>query len=522
MYRIDWDAENNLAVLANENAFISNEIRPVFSDELKNVGFDRYISFEESETVPLLWAIRYQYYYRGKAVARLVDNGCIKAPSIEILDESFVGTRLSLIDIDLWFDKNRKLMDQLVQDTLLRIYRVYMEWKDRVDYIDVAYSGGKDSMVLLDLVKRVLPHDSFFVAWIDSGMEYMQSVEIVRHEMERCKKQGIQFLANHPILEPLEAWAKIGPPSFNNRWCCSVLRSVPNTIQLKQYLGKSDAKGLIYLGNRADESSYRMKSSLVSAGVKHKSQVQANGIINWNSLEVFLYLMMNGIEMNPAYREGSLRIGCLLCPRANTLGLGFSYAIDPSGSKPYYDLVRETYRESFDSEAALDEYINLGEWRFRRDSKGTRYHIDYRETIRNDRLHIAFVRPATAWETWIKTIGVVESTERMEGTPEVTRYTLRRGAQRYAFDVARDAEAYDVNITAGCGEEFIRLFKTVFRRAAACIGCRTCEVNCPHDHLRFVDNRPVIDDGCLHCAQCHSDVHGCLVFDSWFESDKVL
>lgn len=189
MYRIDWDAENNLAVLANENAFISNEIRPVFSDELKNVGFDRYISFEESETVPLLWAIRYQYYYRGKAVARLVDNGCIKAPSIEILDESFVGTRLSLIDIDLWFDKNRKLMDQLVQDTLLRIYRVYMEWKDRVDYIDVAYSGGKDSMVLLDLVKRVLPHDSFFVAWIDSGMEYMQSVEIVRHEMERCKKQ---------------------------------------------------------------------------------------------------------------------------------------------------------------------------------------------------------------------------------------------------------------------------------------------------------------------------------------------
>ena len=58
MYRIDWDAENNLAVLANENAFISNEIRPVFSDELKNVGFDRYISFEESETVPLLWAIR--------------------------------------------------------------------------------------------------------------------------------------------------------------------------------------------------------------------------------------------------------------------------------------------------------------------------------------------------------------------------------------------------------------------------------------------------------------------------------
>ena len=41
MYKIEWDAENNLAVLTNENAFMSNEVRPVFSAELKNVGFDR-------------------------------------------------------------------------------------------------------------------------------------------------------------------------------------------------------------------------------------------------------------------------------------------------------------------------------------------------------------------------------------------------------------------------------------------------------------------------------------------------
>ena len=58
-----------------------------------------------------------------------------------------------------------------VQDTLLRIYGVYTEWKDRVDYINVAYSGGKDSMVLLDLVKRIIPRDRLFVTWGDTGME---------------------------------------------------------------------------------------------------------------------------------------------------------------------------------------------------------------------------------------------------------------------------------------------------------------------------------------------------------------
>lgn len=522
MYKIEWDAENNLAVLTNENAFMSNEVRPVFSAELKNVGFDRYISFEQSDTVPVLWAIRYQYYYRGKAVARLNDSGCLKMPAIEILDEGFVGKHIKLIDIDLWFDKNRRLMNQLVQDTLLRIYRVYMAWKDRVDYINVAYSGGKDSMVLLDLVKRVLPRGSYFVSWIDSGMEYRTSVDAVKREMERCKAQGIRFIANHPLLDPVEAWSKIGPPSFDNRWCCSVLRSVPNTIQLKEMLGKKDACGLVFLGNRADESSYRMKSSMVDVGVKHKSQVNANGIINWSSLEVFLYLMMNGIEMNRSYKEGSLRIGCLLCPRANTLGLGFSYGTDPTGSKPYYDVVRETYRDSFESDAALEEYINRGEWRYRRDSKGTRYHIDFREYNLDGMLHIEFLRPNTPWEQWIKTIGVLQFSEPEDDAHGKTRYTLLRGAKRYDFHVTRDGDLYDVSLCEDYDHEFSQRFKAVFRKAAACVGCRTCEVNCPHDHLHFINNQPVIDDGCLHCSQCHSSVHSCLAFDSWFDADKVL
>ena len=50
MYKIDWDVENNLLVLKKENAFLSNEYRPVFSAELKNLGFDSYFTFDESRT----------------------------------------------------------------------------------------------------------------------------------------------------------------------------------------------------------------------------------------------------------------------------------------------------------------------------------------------------------------------------------------------------------------------------------------------------------------------------------------
>ena len=36
----------------------------------------------------------------------------------------------------------------------------------------VAFSGGKDSVVTLDLVQRALPHNSFKVLFGDTGMEF--------------------------------------------------------------------------------------------------------------------------------------------------------------------------------------------------------------------------------------------------------------------------------------------------------------------------------------------------------------
>ena len=522
MYKIEWDEENNFAVLKNEGAVITSEVRPVFSAELKNLGFEKYVTFEESESAPLLFADHYQYYYRGHLVAQLLDSGCLKAPSIQILDERFVGQHLAPIDLSLWFQKNRSLMDQLVQDTLLRIYRVYMEWKDRVDYISVAYSGGKDSMALLYLIKRVLPKGSYFVSWIDSGMEHRQSRETVENEARRCEKEGIPFIKNRSLFDPLDAWETIGPPSFENRWCCSVLQSVPSIIQLKEHLGKKDAKGLVFLGNRAAESSQRTKSSLVKVGAKHNSQVDANGIISWNSLEVFLFLMMNGIQMNPGYIKGFLRIGCLLCPRASTLSLSLVHQVSPEETRPYYDIIRSTYRGGFESEEALEDYINLGDWRFRKDAKGTRYHLNYREDLQDGQLRIEMKSPKTDWKTWIKTIGMLVSCEKDPEKENRIRCLLRRGAEEIPFTVDTDGETLNVSIRADAGQAFLPLFKTVFRKAAACIGCRTCEANCPNDHLRFADGTLEIDDGCLHCAQCHNDKHLCVVFDSWYLADQVL
>ncbi len=76
-------------------------------------------------------------------------------------------------------DKNRQLMEQLVQETIKKIYNTFIEYKDKVDVFYVAFSGGKDSVVTLDLVQRALPHNEFKVLFGDTGMEFPDTYETV-------------------------------------------------------------------------------------------------------------------------------------------------------------------------------------------------------------------------------------------------------------------------------------------------------------------------------------------------------
>ena len=514
MYKIDWDVENNLLILKNENVLTVSEYRPVFSAELKLLGFDRFFSFEESDVAPVLWAIRYTYYYKGRKIAELIDNGCLKPPSVKLLDESLIGTHLPLIDTKLWFEKNEALMSQLVSDALLRLYKGYQKYRESVDFSYVAYSGGKDSMVLLDLVKRIIPHHSFFVGWIDTEMENSYTLKALEAERKRCEEEGIDFVTTRSILDAVTTWREIGPPSYENRWCCTVLKSAPNLILHRKYMKKNETAYLAYLGNRANESSTRRKRSYFEEGVKHKGQIDVNGIINWNSLEVFLYLMKHNIPLNESYLLGCIRVGCLVCPNANTISLGHSYMINQKDMEPFVDVVRDAYRDQELQGDRLEEFINLGKWKHREGGAGTGYRVGYRESMNDSKLQLELWDVRTDWKVWIKTIGILR--DEADGT-----YSFQRGGTSYRFSVTEKEGRLRVQPAFG-EPEILKLFKGVFKKAAACLGCLSCEANCPHGKLTFQERKPVIADDCLHCSACMKERHQCVVFDSAVDSGQII
>ena len=170
-----------------------------------------------------MWAEAERYIYRGKVIARAKGGGLYCKPEVIYVDTEDgqpEGARLRPVDIDRMIKKNKELMDNLVEDTAKKIYTTYTKYKNKIDLFYVAFSGGKDSLVALDMVQRTLPHNDFKVVFGDTQMEFPDTYETVQKTEEWCKTQGIEFLRAKSQLKPLQSWACFGPPAAEIRWCC--------------------------------------------------------------------------------------------------------------------------------------------------------------------------------------------------------------------------------------------------------------------------------------------------------------
>ena len=116
----------------------------------------------------------------------------------------------------------------------------------------LAYSGGKDSQVLLDLAEKCLTNDQFEVMNGHTTVDCPETVYFIRKEFKRLEEKGIKTTIDYHKDEngqPVSMWnlipQKYMPPTRIIRYCCQVLKEqgTPNRI--------------CALGVRAAESSKR-------------------------------------------------------------------------------------------------------------------------------------------------------------------------------------------------------------------------------------------------------------------------
>lgn len=510
MYSYTYDETTGGILLNSTPLSFSKEPRPVYYMEMDILGFDSHWQYEKNDAYPYMWAEANNYFYRGRLVAKTKGGELYSKPEVTYLDsDDPIIEPLKFIDVPAMVEKNAEIMESLSQDTIKKIYNSFQDYHEKIDVFYVAFSGGKDSIVLLDLVQRALPHNAFKVIFADTGMEFSDTYTTIEKIQNFCSESGIDFYKSASEYAPEETWNIFGPPSTVNRWCCCVHKTAPQIALLREITQKNNFIGFGFVGIRGDESLSRSKYDYICYGEKHKGQYSCNPILDWNSAEVFLYIYMNSLIMNPTYIKGNRRAGCLVCPRAaerNDFMNNYCYKDE---SEKFINIIRHQYRGKFSSSEQLEQFITSGGWKARKNGRDLSLKLNYKEAKDSLSTIIQVEYPKTDWREWIKSIGELLTEE----SPFVV---LRRG-KIYTFDVTYTKKGYNVSLKSTLSKddpEFAKLLKEVFRKAACCVGCKECAADCPNGCISFNNGVLAISDACTHCSLCHKVDKGCLVFKS--------
>lgn len=510
MYTYEWDPETGGYILNNAPLALSKEPRPVYYQELDILGFDQFWKYEKCDFFPYMWAEANNYIYRGRLVAKTKGGSVYQKPEIIMVEDPEPdGEPLRFVDIPAMVEKSREIMESLAQETIKKIYNYFMEYRKKVDVFYVAFSGGKDSVVTLDLVSRALPHNDFKVLFGDTGMEFPDTYNTVDKVEEWCSIENIEFLRAKSELCTDYTWNKFGPPATVIRWCCSVHKTSPQILLLRKITGKNDFTGMAFVGVRGSESMARSEYDYISLGEKHRGQWSCNPILEWNSAELFDYIFTQNLVINEAYKKGNRRAGCLVCPGAAERNEYMARVCYQEEFDALAEKIRQHYCHSFQSEEKLTEFIENGGWKARKNGRDLNLKPNYSDSIEKGMLCIEVNHPRTNWKTWMKTIGILSA--------DGNTYTVLHRGSNYSFTVDEVNDCLKVRIPNSISREaplFIKLFKNVFRKAAECIGCHECEADCHNGCISMNDGTVQISDECRHCSECHKALKGCLVYNS--------
>ena len=504
MYGYEWTGQNGIYRLS-VNSKIEKEIRPVFKEELDYFGFNEHWTYPDTDA-PLLWAegIR-RYILNGTCVAEATGGGFYTKPTIKIYTE---GLNLEPIDVDALWKENERLMLGLEKTSMDFIRKTHDKYEKQEMAFAVAFSGGKDSLVLLDLVSRTLPPDEFSVVFSNTGMELSTTIQSV----EKAKKHwsSLKFYEAKSHLNPADSWEEFGPPGRRMRWCCAVHKSVPTILLLREITGNYNVKAVVFDGVRAEESAARADRDEISIGGKNINQINCSPILKWNSAELFLYLLHYSILLNDAYRIGFNRVGCTICPLSSGWRDSISNHVYPDEISTLLHQV-EKYTEDVGIQPSQRvKYIEQNGWRTRMGGRGLQNGGNrVVEKIDDDKIAFGFTRET---QNWLDVCAILGPIVYHEGNV----YTQLINKQQVQFVIEKESVTYWPY--SKMDRFMLSHLRGVANKTAYCFGCKACEVECPVNAFTITDgNRIYIrEEKCIHCCNCieFTNGKGCLAAKS--------
>jgi len=179
-------------------------------------------------------------------------------------------------------------------DLLEEAYREYGE------SLVVANSLGKDSVAVWHLAKRANPSIRGFV--VTTRFKPPETVRFMEEEVARYPELRV-FRSDGEIPEGLY---ETDPDR-----CCDILKVQPTRQAIEEMHVRCWVTGL-----RCTEGRTRVEFQEIEQ--RDEGLLKLNPILIWHEREVWQYLALNGVKVNPLYAEGYRSLGCEPCTKIST------------------------------------------------------------------------------------------------------------------------------------------------------------------------------------------------------------
>src|SRR4030042_6606247 len=196
-------------------------------------------------------------------------------------------------------DDSRVLVEKLnfkekVDRSLQLIDEAYREYGES---LVVANSLGKDSVAVWDLVKRGNPKIKGFI--VTTQFKPFETVQFMHETVARYPE--LKIYKNDAFI-PADLY------KTNPDLCCDILKVQP----VKQAIEEMGVRCWV-TGLRCTEG--RTRTDFKEIEERDKGLIKLNPILIWKEREVWQYLALYGVKVNPLYALGYRSLGCSPCTK---------------------------------------------------------------------------------------------------------------------------------------------------------------------------------------------------------------
>lgn len=234
----------------------------------------------------------------------------------------------------------------------------------------VGFSGGKDSQVVLELVKM-------------AGVKYRAVYNVTTND----PADNVRFIKHHypdvefsiPEKSYFQLIAQNGVPMMFNRWCCALFKETAGVgyvvltgVRKEESRKRAAYEEVVYWSRTKDKRESidldKMEANEFRC-VGGKDKFMVYPILEWTERDVWDFIALRGLPVNPCYKTHK-RVGCVFCPFARPKEIRAYCKTHPQLKAAFIHAI-ERYRERERDRQKLPSAEDYFDWWLSREALDT-------------------------------------------------------------------------------------------------------------------------------------------------------